>query len=96
MRSFKTAWNAACRRPGIADLHFHDLRREAACRLLEDGMPLQHPSVFFGHTSVARHALHFAQRNDQRRRVNAHCTFLAWVWSTFFQPRSPRTHTDAS
>lgn len=31
----KTAWLATCRRAGIADLHFHDLRREFASRLLE-------------------------------------------------------------
>ena len=31
--SVKTAWRATCRRAGIADLNFHDLRREhgAAC-----------------------------------------------------------------
>ncbi len=26
----KTGWQAACRRAGIVDLHFHDLRRQAA------------------------------------------------------------------
>jgi integrase len=30
--SIKTAWRATCRPAGIEDLHFHDLRREAACR----------------------------------------------------------------
>ena len=33
--SIKTAWKATCRRAGIEDLHFHDLRREAACRWFE-------------------------------------------------------------
>jgi len=32
-----TAWRAACRRAKITDLHFHDLRREFASRLLESG-----------------------------------------------------------
>lgn len=37
--TIKTAWRAACRRAGIKDLHFHDLRREFASRLLEYGDP---------------------------------------------------------
>jgi integrase len=34
-----TAWRAACRRAGIAGLHFHDLQLEFASRLLESGAP---------------------------------------------------------
>jgi integrase len=33
--SIKTAWKATCRRAGVEDLHFHNLRREAACRWFE-------------------------------------------------------------
>ena len=40
--SVKTAWRATCRRAGIDDLHFHDLRREAACRWFEAGVPVHH------------------------------------------------------
>ncbi len=34
VRSIKTAWRATCRRATIVGLHFHDLRRETASRLL--------------------------------------------------------------
>jgi integrase len=33
--AIKTAWRATCRRAGIRDLHFHDLRREFGSQLLE-------------------------------------------------------------
>ena len=35
-------WRAACARAQITGLHFHDLRREAASRLLEGGVPEQY------------------------------------------------------
>ena len=36
IKRIKTAWRATCRRADIQDLHFHDLRREFASRLLEE------------------------------------------------------------
>jgi len=35
LTDIKTAWRNTCRRAGIEGLHFHDLRREFACRMLE-------------------------------------------------------------
>lgn len=42
---FKRAWNTACRRGGIANLHFHDLRRECPlaggrCRVADGLFPV--------------------------------------------------------
>jgi hypothetical protein len=37
--SIKTAWRATCRRAGITDLHFQDLRREAGSRWMDAGVP---------------------------------------------------------
>ncbi len=34
--SIKTTWRTACEKAGAVDLHFHALRREFACRLLEN------------------------------------------------------------
>lgn len=65
IQSFKTARNAACRRAGIVDFDFDDLRREAASRLLEDGMPLLHVSVFLGQTSVAQTATYLSVTESQ-------------------------------
>ena len=52
IKSVKTAWRNTCRRAGISDLHFHDLRREFACRLLESKADLHDVREFLGHANV--------------------------------------------
>lgn len=51
--SIKTSWTTTCRRAGIVDLHFHDLRREAACRWFEAGVPLHHIRDLLGHADIS-------------------------------------------
>jgi len=50
--SVKTAWRSACAAAKIEDLHFHDLRREFACRLLESRAELHDVRDFLGHTNI--------------------------------------------
>jgi integrase len=45
----KLAWRGACKRAGIEGLTFHDLRREAARRLLQGGVDLLTVSRLLGH-----------------------------------------------
>ena len=52
LTSIKTAWRNTCRRAGIEDLHFHDLRREFACRLLESRADLHDVRDFLGHANI--------------------------------------------
>jgi len=52
--SIKTAWRLTCRRAGIEDLHFHDLRREAGSRWLEGGVPLQVVRDWLGHANISQ------------------------------------------
>jgi integrase len=52
--SVRTAWKLACRRAGIEDLHFHDLRREAGSRWLEGGVPLQTVRDWLGHANISQ------------------------------------------
>jgi integrase len=44
--SIKTAWRTACEKAGVVDLHFHDLRREFACQLLESRAELHNVRDF--------------------------------------------------
>ena len=50
--SIRTAWEKTCARAGIRDLHFHDLRREFASRLLESSADLHDVQLFLGHAAV--------------------------------------------
>ncbi len=52
VKGVKTAWTNTCRRAGIADLRFHDLRREFACRLLESSADLHDVRDFLGHANI--------------------------------------------
>lgn len=51
--SIKTAWRTLCRKAETEDLHFHDLRREFACRLLEAGAALHDTREFLGHADIS-------------------------------------------
>ncbi len=69
-------WRRACARAKIADLHFHDLRREAASRLLEGGVPEQYVQQILGHADLTttsrylattRKGLHQVMQQYQKR-----------------------------
>lgn len=58
--SVKTAWNAACERAKIADLHFHDLRREAASRWMDAGVGLASIQRLLGHHNISQTSTYLA------------------------------------
>jgi len=49
--SFRTGFEAACRRAGIADFKIHDLRHHYASRLVQRGVSLQRVQALLGHKS---------------------------------------------
>jgi integrase len=57
---------------GNTDLHFHDLRHEAASRLLEQGWPLQHVQAMLGHADAKTTSIYlnvtFHQLAESARR----------------------------
>jgi excisionase family DNA binding protein len=52
MKDVKTAFKAACRRAGIRSLRFHDLRHNAASKMVEAGIDLVTVSKILGHASI--------------------------------------------
>lgn len=52
-KSVSAAFTRACPVLGIEDLHFHDLRHEATCRLFERGYPIHEVAMFTLHESWA-------------------------------------------
>jgi len=58
--TIKTAWRLALKRAKIAELHFHDLRREAASRWLDAGIRLNAVSKLLGHSTTEQTATYLA------------------------------------
>jgi integrase len=65
----KTAWRAACRRAGIKDLHFHDLRREFASRLLESGASNHDVRDWLGHANITTTSRYLATTRTRLQQV---------------------------
>jgi integrase len=50
--ALKGLWRRATRNAGITDLHFHDLRHEAASRFFEKGLNVMEVATITGHKDV--------------------------------------------
>jgi integrase len=75
-QSIKTAWKLACRRAGLVNFRFHDLRREAGSRWIEGGMVLHEVRDFLGHARVSQTDTYLGTNADRLhealRRFEAH------------------------
>lgn len=65
----KTAWRATCRRAGIRDLHFHDLRREFGSRLMESGAEQHDIRDFLGHANITTTSRYLKSNDDRLERA---------------------------
>jgi integrase len=64
----KLAWRGACQRAGIGGLTLHDLRREAASRLLQGGVDLLTVSQLLGHQRATTTDTYLRGREDVVQR----------------------------
>lgn len=68
-RSIKTGFNAACRRAGIKDFHFHDLRRTAATWLLENGVDIRTIQDILAHTNISTTERYLSTTSESKRNA---------------------------
>ena len=50
--ALRLSWQRLCRRAGISDLHFHDLRHEAISRFFEMGLTVPEVALISGHRDM--------------------------------------------
>jgi len=67
LRDFKTAFKAACRRAGIEDLRFHDLRHSAATFMVQGGIDLVTVKEILGHSSIEM-TMRYAHPTPENKR----------------------------
>jgi integrase len=58
--SVRESWERTCAAADISGLHFHDLRREFACRLLESSADLHDVRDFLGHANITTTSTYLA------------------------------------
>jgi integrase len=85
----RLAWERICKRAGVSDLHFHDLRHEALSRLFEAGLTGPEVMSISGHRSIAtlgRYA-HAGERKAIAAKLAATANARTW----FSIPLAPST-----
>ena len=87
--SVRTAWEKTCKRAEIKALHFHDLRREFASRLLESRADLHDVQMFLGHAAITTTSRYLQSTPTRLERV------LARLEETTDSPPPARTGADA-
>jgi integrase len=65
----KKAFNTACRRSGILDFHFHDLRHTFGTRAAEAGVALNAVAAVMGHADIHTTMRYAHATDDGRRRA---------------------------
>lgn len=64
----KTGFKGACRRAGISNLRFHDLRHTFASRLVEKGVDIETVKELLGHHSITV-TQRYTHSSDERKRA---------------------------
>ncbi len=84
--SIRTAWALACKRAKILDLHFHDLRREFASRLLESSASLHDVQLFLGHANVTQTSTYLSSTPVRLEKALARMESAAGLTQNWHKP----------
>jgi len=78
---FHKSWKTACTKAGVTDLRFHDLRRCAATRLINSGVPESVVAKLGGWSSgfIMRKHYHFAGVDELHKAIGNHVTPIKMV-----------------
>jgi integrase len=71
VKSIRTAWTNTCEKASITGLHFHDLRREFASRLLESSADLHDVQMFLGHAAITTTSRYLQSTPDRLEQALA-------------------------
>lgn len=74
----KKAFKSACKRAGISDFRFHDLRHTCASWLVQDGTPIEVVREILGHTDI-KTTLKYAHHHNERKLEAMQNTFKGRV-----------------
>jgi integrase len=89
--SIRTAWNAACRRAGINNLHFYDLRKTFCTILATEGFDLRTIMDMSGHSDLESLGPYLALRSEKKRQaVSIFDKLLAEIGPKVDQTEVPR------
>ena len=75
----RAAWKATCTRAEIAGLHFHDLRREFASRLLESRVGLHDIKTILGHANITTTSVYLQSSLEGIERAMTHARLEASI-----------------
>ena len=75
IKTIRTAFKAACKRAGLKNLRFHDLRHTAATRMVESGVNIVSISKILGHSDI-KTTMRYAHPEDSLRdALESLCVF---------------------
>jgi integrase len=92
VKSIRTAWTNTREKAGISGLHFHDLRREFASRLLESSADLHDVQMFLGHAAITTTSRYLQSTPDRLERALARLEGSARLTGDLHKPlrKSPK------